>query len=172
MIGDDIKDSFHHFLRAFCVGDTKELMAKSREYNINENTDMVALERDVEQIMDEWVGSGPKNGQMVSPEGYPISLGDVIGQVLFAFNKHKMVLRGDVASALLTLSISEGLILSLDPEFDVVKKSMPYFIRYRGIEAARGFVSGQTNVKNSHKVNLRELIQLAYLNSTDDAESL
>ena len=42
-------------------------------------------------------------------------------------------LRGDVAASLTTISASEGLIKSLDPDFDMLRGALPYFIRYRAL---------------------------------------
>ena len=44
--------------------------------------------------------------------------------------RHGLALRGDVASTLLTISISEGLIRQLDPDFDMCRGAMKYFITY------------------------------------------
>jgi aarF domain-containing kinase len=136
VIGEDIKLSFNQFMRAFCVGDSKMLMEKLLEFNVNKiksDDDFKSLTIDIERACAKWVGTQENTAPgttLANPEGLPISLGDIIGEVLFSLNRHKLVLRGDVASALLTLSISEGLILSLDPDFDVVTKSLPYFVRY------------------------------------------
>lgn len=79
------------------------------------------------------------------------------GEILFAMQRRRVALRGDVATAIGTMSISadrppphknlsnftatfwgsaflkvvtgEGLIRSLDPSFDIVTQSIPYFVR-------------------------------------------
>ena len=43
-----------------------------------------------------------------------------------------IVLRGDVASSLSTMSLCEGLVMQLDSDFDILKNIVPYFIRFRG----------------------------------------
>jgi len=48
---------------------------------------------------------------------------------------------GDVANSLMTMSLTEGLIRSLDPEFDMVTESYPYFMRYRGADITSAFRS-------------------------------
>ena len=45
-----------------------------------------------------------------------------------------MLLKGDVASTLFTISISEGLVRQLDPSFDVAKQALPYITRYMGFD--------------------------------------
>ena len=39
-------------------------------------------------------------------------------------------MHGEVAASLMTMSVAEGVIRSLDPEFDIAKRSLPYFVRY------------------------------------------
>jgi len=41
-----------------------------------------------------------------------------------------MLLKGDVASTLFTISISEGLIRQLDPTFDVARRALPYIVEH------------------------------------------
>lgn len=43
-----------------------------------------------------------------------------------------MLLKGDVASTLFTISISEGLVRQLDPSFDVAEQALPYITKYMG----------------------------------------
>ena len=49
-----------------------------------------------------------------------------------------MLLKGDVASTLFTISISEGLVRQLDPSFDVAKQALPYITKYMGSAFASG----------------------------------
>lgn len=46
--------------------------------------------------------------------------------------RHGMLLKGDVASTLFTISISEGLVRQLDPTFDVAEQALPYITKYMG----------------------------------------
>ncbi len=38
--------------------------------------------------------------------------------------------RGDVASTVVSMSLCEGLVKHLDPDFDIVDHAMPYFARF------------------------------------------
>lgn len=49
---------------------------------------------------------------------------------MFGLNHHNMMMNGSIASTLLTISISEGLIRSLDPSFDMVTRSVPYLLQF------------------------------------------
>merc|ERR1711879_293236 len=71
---------------------------------------------------------GSKTGR--APDGGPISIGDLMGGILFEMTYHGLSLRGDVAGQMITFSISEGLIRQLDPSFDVVGTAKPYLARY------------------------------------------
>ncbi len=65
-----------------------------------------------------------------NPDGYSSVL-----HVLSAYRStaYAPQLRGDVAASLTTISASEGLIKSLDPDFDMLRGALPYFIRYRAL---------------------------------------
>jgi predicted unusual protein kinase regulating ubiquinone biosynthesis (AarF/ABC1/UbiB family) len=64
-------------------------------------------------------------------EGGTYALGDVVGEILLQLQHFNIVLRGDVAASIMTISVSEGLILQLDPEFDLVQSALPFFVRYK-----------------------------------------
>jgi len=66
----------------------------------------------------------------VNPDGGMVDLGDFIGEMMFNLSKHNINLRSDIAASIQSMSISEGLIRMLDPDYDVCKSSIPYFIRY------------------------------------------
>jgi|TARA_B110000208_G_scaffold181680_1_gene232671 predicted unusual protein kinase regulating ubiquinone biosynthesis (AarF/ABC1/UbiB family) len=57
-------------------------------------------------------------------------VGDLMGEIMFGLNTHNMLMNGAIASTLLTISITEGLIRSLDPSFDMITKSWPYLVTY------------------------------------------
>ena len=65
-----------------------------------------------------------------APDGGVINLGDLVGEILFKIQKHQLHLRGDVASTIVTMSLVEGLVKQLDPDFDIVGSAMPYFKRF------------------------------------------
>jgi len=76
-------------------------------------------------------------GVEVGPKQRPknVSIGDVVGQVLFTMQRHNVVLRGDVATSIMAMSVCEGLIRQLDPTLDIVLKSLPYFVKYKGFSS-------------------------------------
>ena len=59
-----------------------------------------------------------------------IQLGDIVGDLLFKVQKHNMTLRGDVAGTIVSMSLIEGLVRQLDPMFDIVGTTIPYFMRF------------------------------------------
>lgn len=59
-------------------------------------------------------------------------LADVLGRVFNEMSKCGVIMRGDVAATMMTMTMAEGLIRYLDPEFDFIKSSLPYFVRYKG----------------------------------------
>jgi predicted unusual protein kinase regulating ubiquinone biosynthesis (AarF/ABC1/UbiB family) len=67
----------------------------------------------------------------------------VVGEILLSLQNFKIVLRGDVAASIMTISVSEGLILQLDPDFDMVMAALPYFVRYKGWKSAEAAWKGE-----------------------------
>ena len=65
-----------------------------------------------------------------APDGGPVMLGDLVGEILFTIQRHRLHLRGDIASTIVTMSLVEGLVKQLDPDFDVVNSALPYFLKY------------------------------------------
>jgi len=128
-LGPDVTRSFGHFLRALCTGDTQLLVDKLVEFDNSGNVDEPALRRDMQRVVDRWVSS---SGTAKAPDGGMISLGDLLGDLLFSLQRNHVVLRGDIAACIMTMSVSEGLIRSLDPDFDVVRNALPYFVRFNG----------------------------------------
>ena len=115
------------------MGDVDGIMNKLIEFNDSKKkVDISSFRSAVEKQVNMWVGersniplTAPK-----APDGGPISIGDLMGGILFQMQRHGLALRGDVASTLLTISISEGLIRQLDPEFDMCRGAMKYFITF------------------------------------------
>ena len=59
-------------------------------------------------------------------EPRPVPIGDVMGDVMRLLPECGVVLAGDVAAAVLAIAMTEGLILGLDPTFDIVGNALPY----------------------------------------------
>ena len=60
-----------------------------------------------------------------------VNMGAMMGHMLMVLHKHNVSLRGDVAMTIMTMSIAEGLVRQLDPDFDVVRRAIPYFVQFR-----------------------------------------
>jgi len=147
---DWVRKDFIKFLQALCTGDVDRIVGKMLDFhveledpslnasgvnNINLNSHdnaerevaVADLRADVQTAVDQWVSP---DGSLRANDGGPISLGDLVGELMYSMQRHGVCLRSDVAASLMTMAISEGLIRSLDPEFDLVRKAMPYFIKY------------------------------------------
>jgi predicted unusual protein kinase regulating ubiquinone biosynthesis (AarF/ABC1/UbiB family) len=160
-LAPSVKKDFGLFLQALCTSDTDLLIRKILTFHVEpeiagkrggahiqggiSSTDPVERKRanealvvSVTNTMNRFVVKNA-NGTISGPNGRPISLGDIVGEVMFSLQTHGVCLRGDVANSLMTMSLTEGLIRSLDPEFDMVKSSYPYFLRYRGSDMTSTF---------------------------------
>jgi len=116
---------FGKFLHALCSGNTDTIVEYLQRFNESKlSVNMEEFKRDIQAIMDKFMGPLRMN-----PDE-PINAADMFGEVMFSMQKHNMLLKGDVASTLFTISISEGLIRQLDPKFDVATSAIPYIIRH------------------------------------------
>merc|ERR1711871_1443652 len=130
-IGEDITVSFREFILASATGNARLLVDKLKEFNVSGDELTPEHEQNllvnIQSVCDEWINEAGT----AAPDGGPISLGDVMGAVMHSCFAYNIVLRGDVANSMMALGVSEGLVRSLDPEFDVVKSSLPYFVKYK-----------------------------------------
>eukprot|EP00041_Stephanoeca_diplocostata_P004849 m.52400 g.52400 ORF g.52400 m.52400 type:complete len:249 (+) comp15408_c0_seq12:375-1121(+) len=58
------------------------------------------------------------------------AMGDIMGEIVMRVGQHGLVLRSEVASCIMSISVSEGLIFQLDPDLEILNFSVPYFVRY------------------------------------------
>lgn len=98
----------------------------------------MAFRARIREICDTWKNKSVAAG--TTEKGF--ALGDVVGEILLNLQKYKIVLRGDVAASIMTISVSEGLILQLDPDFDMVRSALPFFVRYKGWKTAEAAFRG------------------------------
>jgi len=150
----DVANPFGDFLRALCNSDVDTIVDKILEFNVGKvAVDEVAFRRKIEEITDhfktkEAAGGGDGGEKETGVDGSGkknegrYALGDVVGEILLNLQKFKIVLRGDVAASIMTISVSEGLILQLDPEFDMVRQALPFFVRYKGWSTAEAVMRG------------------------------
>jgi aarF domain-containing kinase len=160
-LAPSVKQDFGLFLQALCTSDTDLLIRKILAFHVEpeeagkrggahiqggfsstnpaeKQAAHESLVTSVTNTMNRFVVKNP-NGTISGPNGRPISLGDIVGEMMFSLQTHGVCLRGDVANSLMTMSLTEGLIRSLDPDFDLVRSSYPYFLRYRGSDITSTF---------------------------------
>jgi len=116
---------FGNFLQALCSGDTKGTVKYLEIFNESElKVNIKEFTVDIQETMDKFMGP-----LRINPHE-PINAADMFGEVMFTMQRYGMLLKGDVASTLFTISISEGLIRQLDPTFDVARGALPYIARH------------------------------------------
>lgn len=133
-----VRKDFGSLLHALCTGDVEKMVGKLMDFDVQSEsqtgttTTTAQVEsralffQDIQRVVNKWVDP---NGT-TAPDGGPISLGDLLGSIMYVVQRHQVCLRSDVAACLMTMGITEGLILSLDPNFDMVQQALPYFLRY------------------------------------------
>jgi predicted unusual protein kinase regulating ubiquinone biosynthesis (AarF/ABC1/UbiB family) len=140
----DIMSKFGFFLKAICEGDADLLIKHVKEFEVNlpglpkgsghgklsaypEVLD--SFSRNIHEIFEKFYKKSVYGNEI--PE--QVSIGDVVGQVLLALEKEKLEIRGDVASAILSMSVIEGILRQLDPDLDIILKSVVYFMKYKEV---------------------------------------
>lgn len=122
---------FGKFLHALCSGNTDVIVEYLQRFNESDfKVNVAEFTADIQGTMDKFMGPFRVN------PGQPINAADMFGEVMFSMQKHRMLLKGDVASTLFTISISEGLIRQLDPTFDVATGALPYIVRHMPLALA------------------------------------
>jgi len=123
----DWQPKFGEFLKYIVIGDnaslTDTLLAfhegkVSDENETNFRTAMSATTK-------KFVGNAG-----FAPDGGMVDLGDFLGEIMFNLSQNHVHLRSDIATSIQSMSVSEGLIRCLDPEYDVCKAAIPYFVKY------------------------------------------
>ena len=93
-------------------------------------------------------------------------MADVFGSL----SDMSVVLRSDVSVALASMQISEGLIIGLDPEFDIISKTLPFFVRYQGWASAQEVLTyGYNNAANTRSKHSGNLVGLVDVLKEDEA---
>eukprot|EP00960_Hanusia_phi_P029619 748064-Hanusia_phi.AAC.1 len=141
----DWASPFGYLLHALTTGDADKAAEKLLIFNQSTTPlDVKAFKSELKDVMNIYMPSSSSSSSSPSKDeasgqlqhkqegrNGPINMGAMIGHVLSTLYKHNINLRGDVAITIVTMSISEGLIRQLDPEFDVVRNALPYFVRFR-----------------------------------------
>jgi len=133
----DWASPFGYLLHALTTGDADKAADKLLMFNKSTAPlDVHAFKSELKDVMNLYMPSSSRHHVAGHEEHKqetkgPINLGAMIGHILSTLYKHNINLRGDVAITIVTMSISEGLIRQLDPEFDVVRSALPYFVRFR-----------------------------------------
>jgi len=140
----DWASPFGYLLHALSTNDAEKVAEKLIQFNEGTTEVNAALVKsEIEEIMGGMYGSAGRR---------PVNMGAMIGNILTVLQKHNINLRSDVALTIVTMSISEGLIRQLDPGFDCVTSSLPYFVRYRSWQRA-SLTSNQWAESQAHADN-------------------
>merc|ERR1712045_378892 len=92
----------------------------------------------------------------LAPDGTVIRVSDLFGEILHCCQNHGVVFRADIATTLLSMNISDGLLRSLNPDFDICSNALPYVMKYSISEGSKkaantfyGFIGQQKENPNS-----------------------
>jgi aarF domain-containing kinase len=116
---------FGRFMHGLCTGNTKDVVASLVSFSNRPVMNQSEFEADIDKSVKRWVAP---NGR--AHDGRPVCIGDLVGEILFKLHQYNVQLRGDVASSIMSIAVSEGLIRQLDPEFDMNRRALPYLAKY------------------------------------------
>jgi predicted unusual protein kinase regulating ubiquinone biosynthesis (AarF/ABC1/UbiB family) len=94
----EVRADYFAFLKALCKGDVDDLVERLVSFSEKKTLSpekIQAFRDDVEIAVKRWIGKGGKDHA-----GGPIQLGDLMGELLFKIQKHKMSLRCGAANLL------------------------------------------------------------------------
>jgi len=127
-LGPESASHFGQFMTGICYGDADRITSSLlvfHDRNSNLTPDIDGLKKDVSAACARWVGPDGR-----APDGSPVCVGDLMGEIFFRLARNNVSLQGDVAISIVSIAVSEGLIRQLSPEFDINKKALPYIARF------------------------------------------
>ena len=80
---------------------------------------------------------------------FPFKIGQFMNELISCVQKNEIRLKSDFISIILSLGIMEGLSQQIEPNTDVIARSVPYFNKYNGFEIIRDkvqSVGGQEHI--------------------------
>jgi len=126
-ISPDWQPKFGQFLKYIVIGDNAGLTDTLLAFHEGDASDdnKQSFREAMKATTAKFVGSPGK-----APDGGMVDMGDFVGEIMFNLSENHVHLRSDIAASIQSMSISEGLIRMLDPEYDVCKGAIPYFLKY------------------------------------------
>lgn len=106
-----------NFMKAMCIADYQQIASHLLEFNTKNN-----FPENREQFYSD-IRTTVENYSKDSI----IPVGNLLGELFWRAQQHGLILPGEVATSLMTLSHAEGLIRQLDPEFNIARHAVPYF---------------------------------------------
>jgi aarF domain-containing kinase len=135
-LSDDMVPVFNTFLIAMCRMEAKTIcdclvqFNRYNEPNPRTESEMQHLQDTVQSVIDR---NADENGRS-RHDGGPVNVGFIMGGIMRELKNHHIKLKGDVAFCVCVISLIEGLIRQLHPEFDMFDAAMPYFHKYNLID--------------------------------------
>jgi len=141
---------FGRFLASLASGNLEGTMSGISEFNIRDNIpNLERLRSRVEQILSKFVRLGGGLG----PDGRPIQVSDMFGELLKACQVEEIVFRADIATTLVTMNITDGLLRGLYPGFDTVANAKPYIFQFSSTALSQKVVSSFYNFVEGGEVH-------------------
>lgn len=111
-------DVFYDFLEAGCRKDAEKFTEKLMYFDTKKTTTTThdELKHLIKEKMDEY------------SMGDSLCFGSFYGALLHLVDQEDMKLRGDVATSVINMGVIEGMIRSLDADFNVGKSALPHFL--------------------------------------------
>ena len=88
------------------------------------------FKKGVKDICHKWIDPETLSSkQLLTRDGDPVPLGDLMSDIFILLTDYEMKLRGDIATSLTSIAMIEGLVKQLDPELDMVSVASPHIAK-------------------------------------------
>lgn len=129
------------------------------------------FKKGVKEICNKWIDPDTLTSkQLLTRDGDPVPLGDLMSDIFILLSDYEMKLRGDIATSLTSIAMIEGIVKQLDPELDMVSVAFPYvkdlglseIIRLRNQRVKKDSVQ-RTDIINKESDNTNIAHLLSYM---------
>eukprot|EP00497_Spongosphaera_streptacantha_P005934 TRINITY_DN903_c0_g1_i1.p1 TRINITY_DN903_c0_g1~~TRINITY_DN903_c0_g1_i1.p1 ORF type:complete len:232 (+),score=33.18 TRINITY_DN903_c0_g1_i1:69-764(+) len=128
-----VRRLFGKWLSSIAAGSLEACLEGIYDMNIGKGPfEKEVFRIDIAHILKKFVGA-----KGLAPDGTVLRVSDLFGEILHTCQDHGVIFRADIATTLLSMNISDGLLRSLNPNFDICSKAMPYVMKYSISDASK-----------------------------------
>jgi len=116
-VTDESIEPFHDLLEAGFENDVDKFVDLLNHFNLSDK-----------EVDEESLGTNIRHNMEIFKENGVMNFGGFYGSVLHELDRHNMELQGDVALSIVNMGVMEGMIRSLDADYDLATRVVPFFL--------------------------------------------